>query len=72
MYKDGYLLNLSTILVNAGAELLSLHEEYDTVIIINVLEHVQVLGVGVPLALERVSDHGKRVQGAEARRDFYI
>jgi len=40
-YKDGKLLGLRTILVNAGAEDLFIKEAYDTLIIINVLEHVE-------------------------------
>ncbi len=41
-FKNGSLGGLSTILVNAGGEQLTLYEEYDTVVLINVLEHVQV------------------------------
>jgi SAM-dependent methyltransferase len=40
-FKNGSLGGLSTILVNAGGEQLTLYEEYDTVVLINVLEHVQ-------------------------------
>jgi len=40
-YKTGQLRNYSTILVNAPGEYLLLREQYDTVVMINVLEHVQ-------------------------------
>ena len=40
-YKDGSLLGFPTTFIAAGAEDLFLRSEYDTVIMINVLEHVR-------------------------------